>query len=86
MSTTSLCTRCGKEPPVTTRAADKIHAMGGPSIPVGICMRCALADPSLREEFIRFAKDRREEFVKRMRGAVARPLEIIDEFVARLRD
>ena len=49
-------------------------------------MRCALADPSLREEFIRFAKHRREEFVKRMRGAVARPLEIIDEFVARLRD
>ena len=86
MSTTSLCTRCGKEPPVTARAADKIHGMGGPSIPVGICMRCALADPSLREEFIRFAKHRREEFVKRMRAAVARPLEIIDDFVARLRD
>ena len=48
-------------------------------------MRCALADPSLREECVRFAKHRREEFVKRMRGAMARPLEIIDEFVTRLR-
>jgi hypothetical protein len=86
MTETSLCTRCGKEPPVTARAADKIRAMAGPSIPVGVCMPCALADPSLREELIRFAKRRREEFVKGVRDAVARPLEIIDDFVARLRD
>ena len=86
MDATSLCTRCSKEPAVSAEAADKIRAMGGPSIPVGMCMRCAVADPVLREEFIRFAKHRREEFVKRMRAAVARPLEIIDDFVARLRD
>ena len=49
-------------------------------------MRCAVADPVLREEFIRFAKQRRQEFVKRMRAAVARPLELIDDFVSRFRD
>ncbi len=81
-----MCTRCSKEPAVSAEAADKIRAMGGPSIPVGMCMRCAVADPVLREEFIRFAKQRRQEFVKRMRAAVARPFELIDDFVSRFRD
>ena len=86
MDATSLCTRCNKETAVSEQAADKIRAMGGPSIPVGMCMRCAVADPVLREEFIRFAQQRRQEFVKRMRATVARPLELIDDFVARFRD
>ena len=86
MNATSLCTRCSKEPAVSAQAADKIRAMGGPSIPVGMCMRCAVADPVLREEFIRFAQQRRQEFVKRIRATVARPLELIDDFVARFRD
>ena len=54
-------------------------------MPVGICIRCALEDPALREEFMRFAERRREEFVKRVRAAVARPLELIDDFVERFR-
>jgi len=48
-------------------------------------MRCAAGGPSLREEFIALPSTARG-IVKRMRAAVARPLEIIDDFVARLRD
>jgi hypothetical protein len=48
-------------------------------------MRCALEDPALREEFRRFARQRREAFVGRMRAVAARPLEFIDELVERFR-
>ena len=85
MDATSLCTRCNKETAVSEQAADKIRAMGGPSIPVGMCMRCAVADPVLREEFIRLAQQRRQEFLERMRATVSRPLELIDDCVARFR-
>ena len=48
-------------------------------------MPCALEDPALREEFRDFGRRRREAFVKHVRAAVARPLELIDYFVERFR-
>lgn len=85
-----VCTKCGERTAMSIEHAahirDAWHAPFPPSPPPvtpNICARCAMQDPSQRAEFEAWLKENEKYVSQRAREMLARPLEVIDELVAR---
>lgn len=79
------CTRCGRAKALSDAELAKIQRVEGVPLVTGICVRCSFQDPVLRDKLLHFMDQRRAQLVTRVRAGLARPLEIIDEFVERFR-
>jgi len=80
-----ICTRCGSSKAHTEAECTALAAKGGPTLPPGICFRCAWEDPALQKALGEWAEHRKAETFRRARELLVRPLEFIDRLVDSLR-
>jgi hypothetical protein len=89
MSPGLLCTVCGQrrawsEAELARWRARKTTIEPPPFRP-GICFVCARNDPAFRADFDAWLERVQAALLTRVRSALARPLELIDEFVEQFR-
>jgi hypothetical protein len=80
-----ICTRCGSAKAHTEAECTALAAKGGPTLPAGICFRCAWEDPALHKALSEWAERKKAETYRRVREFLIRPLEFIDRLVDGLR-
>ncbi len=82
-----ICTRCGRHRAHSEvgirklRDAFDLH-VAAPPIPPGVCWTCIREDPALNSALGAWLTRYSGKLVRPIREAIARPLEIIDDFVA----
>ena len=83
------CTRCGKDAAFSEEQIARCRAKSAwiefPPFPANICVRCAMQDPAIRADVETWQARTNAKLVASLRRGIARPLEIIDEFVDKLK-
>jgi len=81
------CARCGE---VTAMSAEQLASIRAevsdfPPLVAGVCPRCMMKDPAMKAEMDAWIAGYKHRLVGKVRGALVRPLEVIDRFVEGLK-
>ena len=76
-----ICIRCHEKPALSERRRAILTQDVGCDIPPDLCFDCIVADPAYRPAIMSWTYRKKDETIQTFRDMVARPLELIDDWV-----
>lgn len=80
-----ICTRCHEKTALSERRRANLSRDVGCDIPPELCFGCIVTDPAYRPAMMEWTYRKRDETIQRFRDMMARPLELIDDWVESFR-
>ena len=80
-----ICIRCHEKTALSERGRAILSRDVACEIPPDLCFGCIVTDPAYRPAIMRWTYRKRDETIQTFRAMMARPLELIDDWVDSLR-